>query len=369
MFDEKGSIIGLYGISRDVTWEYKAKLNYEKELHSLFELPADAFGAALFDMTNLWIVDTRFHDNEFGKILNYNSVGDFINDSTESILNDEEAKLFYHSFSQQSIQSMYDSGKRSMTLEYQRKLWDKSVHWVKNELYFISDPINGNLCVMSILLDIDKEKQAAYALAKAAEQDSLTGVLNRETTMAQIQKFLEEEGAEGTHFLFMIDIDNFKMVNDKLGHQAGDETLIRIAASIRKSFHKSDIVGRIGVDGKTLERLYTEADSALYKAKQTGKNRYVLAGIDDNSWKDRESLNSVSLRTLLENMDAEMFQTELDEKGEVLVTYSSHSLYSNQKQNKNQFDASMGDIWNVVLQCAIPMLTCGILIMEHRNVN
>ena len=52
--DENGTIVGLYGIGREVTREMEAKQNYERELRYLFELPKDALSAVLFDVT-LWV--------------------------------------------------------------------------------------------------------------------------------------------------------------------------------------------------------------------------------------------------------------------------------------------------------------------------
>ena len=125
----------------------------------------------------------------------------------------------------------------------------------------------------------------------------------------------------------MLDIDNFKALNDTIGHQVGDEFLIQLASRLKDAFRDSDVIGRIGGDeffiflrnipevkqiekragdvlsivtslakgylkvdlsgsvgislypkqGETLENLYAKADAALYIAKNLGKNRYIFA--------------------------------------------------------------------------------------------
>ena len=65
--------------------------------------------------------------------------------------------------------------------------------------------------------------------------------------MELIQKTLEEE-PDNMHALFMIDVDNFKALNDTHGHQEGDRFLINFAAEIRNCFTDGDIIGRIGGD-------------------------------------------------------------------------------------------------------------------------
>jgi diguanylate cyclase (GGDEF)-like protein len=125
----------------------------------------------------------------------------------------------------------------------------------------------------------------------------------------------------------MLDIDNFKSLNDTLGHQAGDKFLIDFAIELKNRFRETDIVGRIGgdeffalmknifdrgqierramdildiieetaqqfpevklggsigislypKDGTNLDVLYTKADEALYESKRNGKNQYKFA--------------------------------------------------------------------------------------------
>ena len=122
-------------------------------------------------------------------------------------------------------------------------------------------------------------------------------------------------GAAGVHgFLFMIDIDNFKLVNDRLGHMTGDRLLAQVGTVIRRVFRQTDLAGRAGGDefvvfmadtdsvpaaaekaGRLLEHLrdisigggnyqevYRLADQAMYQAKQNGKNRFFIIGSDDS---------------------------------------------------------------------------------------
>ena len=144
--------------------------------------------------------------------------------------------------------------------------------------------------------------------------------------METIRTILREEGDTG-HSLYMLDVDNFKALNDTLGHQAGDEFLIRLAERLRTSIRETDVIGRIGGDeffiflrevseltltenrakrlldvisevakdylqvkvsgsigisrypenGFDLDSLYAKADEALYEAKHAGKNCYRVA--------------------------------------------------------------------------------------------
>ena len=81
-----------------------------------------------------------------------------------------------------------------------------------------------------------------------AENDLLTGLYNKITSERLINNFMKNEGRNGRHALFILDIDDFKGINDELGHFFGDKALTEVANGIDHHFRVSDIKGRIGGD-------------------------------------------------------------------------------------------------------------------------
>lgn len=170
-----------------------------------------------------------------------------------------------------------------------------------------------------------KEKKERASIASAAQHDGLTGLYNRRTFDDFVNEFVIRRpgGKEGT--LFIIDMDNFKNVNDTLGHLAGDEALKTLAGAMRVVF-PGGYLGRYGgdefvafiidcyseetmeclagelcrkmdkqfiADGnqvnisvsigvactlgvKETSELYMRADKALYHSKENGRNQYTL---------------------------------------------------------------------------------------------
>ncbi|MBV5320941.1 MAG: GGDEF domain-containing protein [Sulfuricurvum sp.] len=157
-----------------------------------------------------------------------------------------------------------------------------------------------------------------------ASNDTLTGLMNRSAFNDSFNDFLRLSKRNGNPLsLIFFDIDNFKMINDTLGHQAGDNVLIRIAELLKNRLRRTDIIGRWGgeefiiglidtdqesaeVIAETLRKAFEEdahlihltpshitasfgiatartadaietilsrADSAMYRAKELGKNR------------------------------------------------------------------------------------------------
>lgn len=327
MRNSRGEVLGILGITKDITRDYIARQHYQRELSYLFELPPETFAVCYIDIDSWRVISQRRQSIEGGGMQACFTVEGLCEAAVESIVDkDCEAAKFYSNFAPAILWNIYSGGKMKLSFKYQRLLSDGSVRWVNNDIRFLTDVDSGHLCAMLSAKDIDAEKREEQKLYTEARMDRMTMLLNRQTTMESIMEILEREH-NNTHVLYMIDIDNFKMLNDTLGHQAGDEFLIALSAELKKVFRESDIVGRIGGDeffalmrsvkgmhkmvekakellstiqgvcksypdiplsgsigisiypenGKTLEELYGQADAALYQAKRKGKNQFVFA--------------------------------------------------------------------------------------------
>ena len=97
-------------------------------------------------------------------------------------------------------------------------------------------------------------------LAEQAEHDQLTGVLNKISFKTSIEALRQKEILKTTSVFVMLDMDNFKAVNDTLGHTTGDEILIQFAKLVKQLFESEYIIGRLGGDEFALFTLTEEAD-------------------------------------------------------------------------------------------------------------
>ncbi|WP_378945748.1 putative bifunctional diguanylate cyclase/phosphodiesterase [Mesorhizobium sp. ANAO-SY3R2] len=103
--------------------------------------------------------------------------------------------------------------------------------------------------VVGVRTDITDLKQAELVIKRQAEQDPLTGLLNRAVLLDRLTDAIaasERSGREGA--LLLVDLDDFKSVNDTLGHDAGDVLLLTIAQRFREVLRKSDTIARLGGD-------------------------------------------------------------------------------------------------------------------------
>jgi diguanylate cyclase (GGDEF)-like protein/PAS domain S-box-containing protein len=115
--------------------------------------------------------------------------------------------------------------------------------------------------------DITDRKRLEEELAHQALHDSLTGLPNRELFQDRLRQSLQpvrsRPEAIGHHALLFLDLDDFKLINDTLGHRIGDELLIAVAARLREAIRATDTAARLGGDEFTilLENVTDEAEA------------------------------------------------------------------------------------------------------------
>lgn len=118
---------------------------------------------------------------------------------------------------------------------------------------FLNKPIKPEIAVSRINNVLESQRRLNVMLKEQeelkvkAEIDEMTKLLNKATAEKMAKQILEEYPDEN-HAILMIDIDNFKNINDSLGHDVGDHVISVVAGIISMQFGGSDIVGRIGGD-------------------------------------------------------------------------------------------------------------------------
>lgn len=193
-------------------------------------------------------------------------------------------------------EEMLDTGK-DINMDFQIQSEDHHIIWMRIIASVLYDQYGRPHRVIGKLTNIDEEKKKNNELVKKAELDSLTDIYNRRTVEFFINQFLSGEGADGCHSLLILDVDDFKNINDTLGHLAGDQALIDLVANIRNNIRRSDIIGRIGgdefvvflkdmVDDDQMEAITQKISQAVLRSQNlpinlsVGAARYPCDGMD-----------------------------------------------------------------------------------------
>lgn len=191
-------------------------------------------------------------------------------------------------------------------------------------------PIEGGGFVTTYV-DVTEKRRNQELIAHMAHHDMLTDLPNRKLFADRLQMAIAYSARNGLMAVHFLDIDNFKPVNDTMGHRAGDELLVAIATRLRSSVREQDTVARLGgdefaivqtgirtradaavladriigqvsrpfdiastqvrvgvsigiafapLDGSTTDELLAKADSALYRSKEQGRCRYSFFGVE-----------------------------------------------------------------------------------------
>ena len=106
----------------------------------------------------------------------------------------------------------------------------------------------GRPAALICVSDVTESARMRDELKFQATYDALTGCLNRASITHALEQLLCHPGEAATTVVFFVDVDNFKPINDRLGHAAGDQLLIQLATRLKDLTRGEDVVGRLGGD-------------------------------------------------------------------------------------------------------------------------
>ena len=288
-----------------------------------------------------------------------------------TLLHPDDLPLLYDSISSIENGSAYEMVEVRIATDKGRYLW------CRIRATAIRDKAGALEKISGIVINIDAEKQAERALKDRAERDSLTKLLNKDAGRKQSEEYFSRYPDGVQSALLIIDLDDFKLVNDQYGHLFGDAVLTQTAREIKKLFRNQDIVSRIGGDeflvlmrgvsdrnlvenrcqqllnvfqtifrqhkhklplscsigiaispehGKSYYELFNRADRALYRAKAMGKNKYVI-------YDEAEEQRSLRMGSAVNNrIDSDEEPGLADDN---LVRYAFQRLYASKNVQKS----------------------------------
>lgn len=267
--DEAGKVIGMFGISRDIT-ERRAK---EQTMEKSEEKFSKVFSASPATISIASMKDGRYVD---------------VNDAFMEVTGYQKSEVIGRTSSELKIWVTEGDKRRYVeALEKQSSLRNFECRFrMKNDeirTFLVSAELielEGEPCRLNFILDITERKQAEQAIHNLAYFDTLTKLPNRRLLMDRLGHALVasnrslEFGA-----LMILDLDNFKVLNDTKGHDVGDRLLIAVAQRIIDAVRPEDTVSRLGGDEYVvmIESLGTDDTAAANQVEiVAGKIRAAL---------------------------------------------------------------------------------------------
>jgi diguanylate cyclase (GGDEF)-like protein len=124
---------------------------------------------------------------------------------------------------------------------------DHSRVWIENVLSFMRDEHQRPVAIVGVSREVTERRRLEEELRKLAVTDPLTGVYNRRHFLEELQREMNRSNRCACPFsLIMLDVDHFKEVNDRFGHETGDRVLKELTEMIRKRIRASDLLARWG---------------------------------------------------------------------------------------------------------------------------
>lgn len=172
-------------------------------------------------------------------------------------------------------------------------------------------------------------KEQEKILQEEARRDPLTRLLDKEETRRMVDRMIELH-PEDSYAMFLIDVDNFKQINDTFGHTYGDTVILDVASMISEHFRKDDVVGRIGGDEFLVFMKSATIDYATEKAQK-------LCGDLEKEYigQDVSRKISVSIGISSYSKDGKDFRT--------LMEKADHAMYRVKKAGKNSYEIARND--------------------------
>ena len=320
IFDDAQNPVSAIITYRDITIEKEKDAIYKKWKQSLRNMPPESYALFRCNLNK----DTDSDITE-GELLRYKSPSEAMpfNERTgiyanESVLPEDRQKYLAFANSDTMIAN-YFRGRRANSLEFREMLDDGSFRWLRLSIELIESANSTDVEAYMMYEDIDEEKKAQIETKRQAETDPLTGILNRAVFESRVNEIVRVPGK--THALMIFDFDNFKTVNDTLGHDRGDKVLIDSAKALKRTLRKTDLFARLGgdefvlllcdvpskkmtaskaeqicslmkqtiedicisvsigislspYDGSDFKTLYKKADAALYNVKKLGRDNF-----------------------------------------------------------------------------------------------
>ncbi len=237
------------------------------------------------------------------------------------------------------IEGSKDGFSEGYSGEFRYKTFKNEFIWLKISGSMITKNEEKSNKFIGTISNVNSQVLHEQELKSIAELDKLTGLLNKNAMESHIKEFLEKIGKQTKCALFIVDLDNFKKVNDSLGHLIGDMAIMDAAKKLSLIFSEKDFISRFGGDefcvllrlrsnldeetvkriirekaqnmctfiredyfdekttisvtasigiavypdnGTDYEELFKKADESLYKVKENGKDGYKIFGVPED---------------------------------------------------------------------------------------
>ena len=226
-----------------------------------------------FDEASIGMALVAFAGSREHELVHANGALSQITGYSEDEMIGKPISLFLHSRNQPDPSWLNDvlqsAGREHYTMEHQIEHADGHLLWALMSVSSITDRHGVPEFQVVQIQDISDRRRYEGRLEFLAEHDPLTGLFNRRRFTFEVQRQVARVlRHSSTSCVIFLDIDNFKYVNDSLGHKAGDDLIEAVAMQLLETSRETDVVARLGGDEFALLLTETSCQQALVHAER-----------------------------------------------------------------------------------------------------
>jgi diguanylate cyclase (GGDEF)-like protein/PAS domain S-box-containing protein len=346
-----GDVEALEGFIQDITARKQSEqaiLEAEQRYRSIFENAVEGIFQTSLDGHYLSA------NPALARIYGFNSPEELINN-----LNDIETQLYVNHSKRREFSELMSLRGQVTNFESEVYRKDGNIIWISENARVVRDQVGNLLYYEGTVEDITERKQNSALIEYQATHDDLTGLPNRALLKDRLHQAIHHATRTNSQLaVVFVDLDQFKDINDSMGHHVGDQLLMIIADRLSQCTRESDTVARpggdefvllisnlhgvdglshslqriletvaqpcnidprefvvtcsIGIslfpdDGNDIDTLLKHADNAMYKAKQAGKNNFQFYTKELNELLMERLELEYHLRLAIRNQEFELY--------------------------------------------------------------
>lgn len=319
--DDEDNHIGTVIIARDLRDQRRTQAQLESS-RERFELIAKGANDGIWD----WDLETDelFYSKRWKRAIGYEdeAIEERPEEWFERIHPDDRPRV------RSTMSAHLEGGAPTFECEYRLEHRDGSYCWMEARGLAVRDEDDRPLRMVGTQIDISERKELEEQLRREYLHDTLTDLPNRELFLDRIDRLLElrDDQLEHDFSVCVLDIDRFTVINDRLGHEVGDDLLVRTAERLESMLDEADTVARLGSDefGLLLADA-SDRDEALWVADRIAQQLNYPIWVDDEQIDLSVSIGvAVSSREygeaeeLLRDADLAMYDAKSEDRDDIV---------------------------------------------------
>lgn len=309
------------GVFMDITEHKELAMTYLNETQFYYAMLAEETAYAHLDATDDVLIKVGGMWNLYNELISTTSYSDIVGSFMDKVVHPDDRAHYSDIMRCENFVASLENGIDRVGCEFRRIADQNKMVWMEFTAHLLKDPITHHVLALLRIRNIDKKKRQELMLQSSSERDPLTRILHKKSAETAIRERLRDRPPGRVSAFMILDVDDFKDVNDRFGHEAGDRALLRFVDAISRCIDRLDVLGRFGGDefilyvddardedhiaqlledmfaqlrhevdppitcsvGVTLlsgessyETAFSQADAALYLAKDEGKDTYVF---------------------------------------------------------------------------------------------